>query len=204
MISRGYQIPHDLADALSRFVLQTPALKISGMADPKEEEGLFLRLTEGGALAEVLALLRLAEQGKLGATAKTGMPTASSRNTILECLSDGDFYPDEIANPPDQKDWQQVIGDIKPVGWVRLLQSAGYLDSGKAKSKLTPAGIKALAKPPAEIIAHLWKSWLSTNKFDEFNRIDEIKGQMSKGHMTAKPPRRQAIVDALTNCPASE
>ena len=204
LISRGYQIPHDLADALSRFVPQPPDLEISGMADPKEEEGLFLRHTEGDALAEVLALLRLAEQGKLGATAKTGMPTASGRNTILECLSDGDFYPDEIANPPDQKGWQQVIGDIKPVGWVRLLQSAGYLDSGKAKSKLTPAGIKALAKPPAEIIAHLWKSWLSTNKFDEFNRIDEIKGQMSKGHMTAKPPRRQAIVDALTNCPASE
>ena len=202
--TRRYEIASDLAEALCHFVPQPPALKVAKMADLPEEDGLLIRLTEGDALAEVTALLRLAEQGNLGATAKTGMPTAAGRKSILECLRGGDFFPPEIAHPPSPRTWQQIIGDIKPVGWVRLLQSAGYLDSGKPKSKLTAAGIKALAKTPADIVRHLWKAWLTKSKFDEFHRVDEIKGQNSKGHMTAKPPRRQAIVDALVECPPSE
>ncbi|MFT6863283.1 MAG: hypothetical protein ACJAVK_001844, partial [Akkermansiaceae bacterium] len=107
-------------------------------------------------------------------------------------------------NLPDKKQWQREIGLIKPVGWIRLLKNAGYPGASGPKSKLTPPGIKALAKPPAEIICELWKKWPTTNKFDEFNRIDEIKGQQSKGHMTAKPPRREAIADALSECPLNE
>lgn len=202
--ARVIQVPQDLAEALRSFVPEPAAVRISILDGPKEEDGLIVRSTEGDALAEIMALLRLAEQGNLSATAKTGMPTAAGRKCISECLSGGDFFPEEISSPPDRKSWQQVIGDIKPVGWIRLLQSAGYLDSGKSRSKLTPAGIKALTKPSAQIIRDLWKSWLTTKTFDEFNRIEVIKGQTSKGHMTAKPPRRQAVVDALSECPPGE
>lgn len=116
----------------------------------------------------------------------------------------GRFFPAHIANSPGREKWALDLGMIKPVGWVRLLQTAGYLAAGGGKSKLTPAGVKALAKPPAEVIAHLWKTWLKKSAFDEFNRVDVIKGQKSKNHMTAKQPRREAIADALTECPANE
>jgi hypothetical protein len=200
----GYQIPSDLAATLRKFVPRPADLEVVPIAAPIPADGLFVRLTEGDALAEVMALLRLAEQGHLGATAKTGMPTASGRREIYGCLSGGDFFPYEIAFPTKRESWQQLIGDIKPVGWIRFLQTANYLDSRKPKSKLTSAGIKALAKPPVEIIKHLWKTWLAKSTFDEFNRIEEIMGQKSKGHMTAKPPRREAIADALSECPPNE
>lgn len=199
-----YKIPGDLAENLRSFVSEPPPLEVATLPEPPSEEGLQIRSTEGDALAEIVALLRLAEQGKLSATAKTGMPTAAGRKAILECLGSGDFFPEEIANPPNLESWQQKIGDIKPVGWIRLMQSGGYLDSTKTKSKLTPAGIKALTKPAASVIEHLWKKWLNDKTFDEFNRIDVIKGQMAKGHMTARPPRRHTIADALSECPPNE
>ena len=200
----GYEMPSDLAEALRCFVPKPSALKITPIAKPQGEEGLFIRLTEQDALAEVVALLRLAEQGNLRATEKTAMPTAAGCTKILECLSTGDFFPPEVAHLPNKKKWQQEIGLIKPVGWVRLLKNAGYLGASGSRSKLTPSGIKTLAKPPAEIICELWKKWLKTNKFDEFNRVDEIKGQKSKGHMTTIPPRRNTIQRALMECPPNE
>jgi len=100
--------------------------------------------------------------------------------------------------------WEQEIGLIKAIGWLRLLHAGGYLSPGGTRSKLTPAGIKALAKSPHELIRHLWKKWLANTTYDEFNRIDEIKGQRSKGHMTAKPARRKVIAAALKECPVNE
>lgn len=197
--TRKLSLPDDLAAKLRDFVPKPPPLTIKATPEPRDEPGLTIRETEQDALRDVVTLLRLAEQKKLKATAKTGMPTAAAKKTVIDSLSGGDFFPPEVAYPPKRRKWDQEMGSIKPVGWVRLLQAGGYL-----KTDLTPAGLKALSKPTPDLIRHLWKKWLTNTSFDEFNRVDEIKGQKAKGHMTAKPPRRKVIVEALQECPPNE
>lgn len=197
-------IPDDLAGSLRAFVPRPDPLTVKSLPGQPDEAGMQVRSTEQEALRDVAALMRLAERGGLRATAKTGMPTAAGKKAILECLIGGDFFPPETAFPANRKSWQQEIGAIKLVGWVRLLQVGGYLTSGGTRSDLTQAGVKALSKARHESIRHLWNKWVANNEFDEFNRIEAVKGQKAKGHMTAKPPRREAIVRALCQCPVNE
>ena len=197
-------VPFDLAERLRGFVPKPPELEVPTLEAPVREDGLYLRETEHEALSEVMALLRLAEQGNLQISNKTGMVPAAGCRKIFECLSGGDFFPSEVAYLPDKRKYQQEIGPIKPIGWARLLQTGKYFTSTGARSKLTQSGIKALSLAPHEIIHHLWTKWLANTSYDEFNRIDEIKGQHKKGHMTAKPPRRHTIADALLDCPPNK
>jgi len=50
----------------------------------------------------------------------------------------------------------------------------------------------------------LWTKWLTTTIIDELSRVECVKGQTGKGKhgLTAVAPRRNAIADALTECPA--
>lgn len=194
-------VPSDLAAVVRLMIPEPDAVSVSGMEDLGEEDGVMVRETELEASNEVMALLRLADSGDLRMTNKTGMPTAGGKVKLLECLSNGDFYPSDVAFLKEKKSWQLEIGMIKPVGWGRLLDEGGLLGSAGTRSKLSAAGMKALSQPAHEVIRTLWKKWLTNNTFDEFNRIDEIKGQKSKGHMTAKPARRKVIAAALKQCP---
>jgi hypothetical protein len=86
-----------------------------------------------------------------------------------------------------------------------LLQAGGLVSRVSGRLALTPAGIKALSTTPADVLRGLWRKWLKTTLLDEFSRIDEIKGQQSKGRtMTAVAPRREAIDDALRACPVGQ
>jgi hypothetical protein len=85
-----------------------------------------------------------------------------------------------------------------------MLHTARLIGMAGTKSKPAPAGAKALAQPAHVAIRAIWDKWLDNRPHDEFNRIDPIKGQGSKGCMTAKQPRRDAIVEALTDCPVNQ
>jgi hypothetical protein len=197
-------VPGDLAAQLREFVPKPAELSVATLKAPVEEAGLLVRETEHESLADVMALLRLAEQGNLRISAKTGAVSAAGCRMILECLIGDDFYPLDVAYRADKRSYDQEIGAIKPIGWARLLQVGKYFSQTGSKSKLTAAGKRALKLTPEEVVKHLWSKWLVNNDYDEFNRIDDIKGQRIKRHMTAKPPRRDAIEDALIECPANE
>lgn len=202
-VSREYchTVPSDLAERLREFVLMPGDAEIKTLDEPGEEEGLTVRLTEYESLLDLKAMLHLAEQGNLKVSDKTGMPSATGSLEIHACLSGGDFYPQDVACAPKEWSHEQQIGHIKPVAWALLLQNAGWISHAGSKSKLSPAGIKALRQAPHDNIRALWNQWLPNSKNDEFNRVNDIKGQSTKKHMTAKPPRREAIVDALSECP---
>ena len=202
--SRERIVPSDLASRLREFVPKPEALSVSTLDAPVAETGLFVRETEHESLVDVMALLRLAESGKMRISAKTGNVSKAVCGAMLECLGNGDFFPGELAYREGKQSYEQEIGPIKPTAWARLLEVGRYVTQSGSRSKLTPAGIKALSRAPHEIIEHLWEKWLTNAKYDEFNRIDDIKGQRSKGHMTAKPPRRSAIVEALSDCPENQ
>jgi hypothetical protein len=202
--SGGRIIPSDLAEQLRRFVSEPSALRVPTLKAPLDEEGLAVRQTEHEALAEVFALLRLADKGNLGISPKTGQISPAVCRNITDCLIGGDFFPPDVAYRPNKMPYEQEIGPIKSIAWARLLKTANYFTLNGSKSKLTPSGIKALSQPPERAIRHLWNKWLTNTDYDEFRRIDAIKGQNRKGHMTAKPVRRDAILSALSECPSGK
>jgi hypothetical protein len=170
--------------------------------EPAAEADVTVRRTEFEALAELGALLRLAAMGKLGFSEKTGVPAKNSLAAIRESLIGGDWFPPEVAFIADAKPWDQEIGSIKPVGWTRLLHAAGLITMNGSKSAITAQGRKAMVNPPWEVIESIWRKWTTNKEYDEFNRIDIIKGQSVKGALTARVARRSALLEALGKCPA--
>ncbi|HEY2672095.1 MAG TPA: hypothetical protein VGJ07_17210, partial [Rugosimonospora sp.] len=72
--------------------MSEPATALIDRDRPEADE---LRLTERHALADVHAVLRLCDSGRLRCSDKTRRPAATSVVMIADTLSGGDFYPDE-------------------------------------------------------------------------------------------------------------
>ena len=195
-------VPLDIARALRAVTSRPEALTVPTLQETPNEKDLIIEEMEHQTIQLIPALLRLGEQGKLKISPKTGKVTDAVSKLVLRELQASDFYPEYIAFPNGAYD--QTIGYIKPIGWLRMLDVAGAISVTGSKSQLTPAGMKLLRKKSVDVVCTIWKKWLANSKFDEFNRIDEIDGQYRKGHMTAKPPRRKMIVEALKQCPVEE
>lgn len=195
-------VPCDLAARLRSLLPEPTDASVACIPEPAEEGEVMVRHTESEALAELGALLRLAAMGQLGFSEKTGIPAKSSLAAIRESLSGGDWFPPEAALIADPKPWDQEIGSIKPIGWTRMLHAAGLITMSGSKSALTVLGRKSLEKPAWEVIKTIWQKWIANKEYDEFNRIDIIKGQSVKGALTAKVARRSAMLEALGKCPA--
>ncbi len=185
-------------DELPATVIQKEYLYTSAGRREKYTEIPLTRCeTERMALHDVHAVLRLIEAGKVRVSDKTKQVTAASARAIANVLEGGDFYPlDEETDG-----WQTAPGPIRAFAWPLILQSAGLATPSGTKLQLTPAGKKALASPPQEVIRRAWDRWLKSTLLDEFNRVHAIKGQRSRRAVTAVAPRRQAIVKALAACP---
>ncbi len=175
---------------------------------PTQKPDLFLKTvriplqrrdTERDAAAEVLAVLRLIDLGKLPVSDKTLLPGSVALRELAPLLSQGDFYAPE-AKAPDGGD---TIGPVKAHAWPLLMQAGGLAELSGKKLALTKAGREALGKPPAQVLLGLWTRWLKTSKFDEFQRVNVIKGQTGKGkaHLAAASGRRGVILKALKHCP---
>lgn len=147
------------------------------------------RLTERDAQLNLRTMLELCATGKLRCSEKTSRPSAATIRTITENLANGDFYD---AEP------------IMAFAWPLILQAGGLAKLEGSKLQLTPKGRDALRKPSAEVLRLLWQRWLSHAVIDEFNRVEEIKGQRISNILTAAKPRRQIVGRALATCPPDE
>ncbi|MFH1006090.1 MAG: hypothetical protein V1800_01145 [Candidatus Latescibacterota bacterium] len=167
--------------------------------DFTEEVSVIRCETERMAGHDLHAVLRLIDAGKVRASEKTKRVSGAGATTISKLLQGGDFFPPEEEPNTHQTD----PGPMKAFAWPVILQSAGLANLSGTKLQLTPAGKKALTSPPHKVIRAAWKRWLKTTMLDEFNRIQEIKGQTGKGkrNMTAAAGRRETIVEALRVCP---
>ncbi|MDM5177987.1 hypothetical protein PO883_12375 [Massilia sp. DJPM01] len=157
------------------------------------------RNTSQDALYEVIAMLRMVDQKLITVSDKTRMPGTAALRAIEGKLASADFYdPMAACDASDQH-----IGAIRPVAWPLLLQASGLAELHGSKLGLTPTGIKALQAPPADVLRGIWKKWLTSTMFDEFNRVDAIKGQKAKGRLTPVAPRRASIGQFLQRCPTA-
>jgi hypothetical protein len=177
-----------------RMPRQKPNVKVSTQSIP-----LVRRDTERDALIEVGNLLRLVDSGKLAVSDKTALPGTATVREIAAVLAGGDYYPAEAAKTPKA----DAIGPLKAYAWPLILQAGGLAELRGKKLALTKAGLAALGKPASETLRTLWQRWLKNKQFDEFNRIDTIKGQQGKGKrsMTAASGRRAMIAGAFGQCP---
>lgn len=195
---RCYYVPADLQARLKAFVPAPVPLVLKSSETLADGEGLMMRLTEREALQEVVIMLRTIEQARIQVSEKTALPSIAALRFLTEKLAGGDFY----AWREKKNKWDQEIGPIKAFAWPMLLQAGGLAVRPEGRLALSPAGVKALSTPPAEVLRGLWRKWLRTTMFDEFSRIDAIKGQNSKGRvMSAVASRRAVIEEALRVCP---
>jgi hypothetical protein len=196
-----YSLPDDLRERLIAFVPEPEAVRLSTIETLPDEIGegrLTVRHTERDAMVDLSVLLRLTDQGKIQVSDKTSLPGAATLRLLTESLAGGDFYADK----PKQDQRGQEIGPIKAFSWALMLQAAGLAQRNGSKLALSTAGRKALASSQASVLGTIWNKWLKSSLFDEFSRVDVIKGQKSKGRvMTALAPRRAAINEILRRCP---
>ncbi len=191
-------LPSDLQTRLLEFVPPPPPLALASTATLTGYEGLTQRLTEREALLELSVMLRTLEHERVAVSEKTALPSTAALRLLSGKLPAGDFY----AWVEKQDKWDQQVGPIKAFAWPMLLQAGSLAVRNGSRLSLSPAGVKALTAPPADILRTLWQKWLKTTVLDEFSRIDTIKGQTSTGRvMTAVAPRRKAIEAALQQCP---
>lgn len=177
--------------------------------DQEYEVPLTVCVMEQAAQKDLLSVLRLIQSGKVAVSDKTALPSGVTVKAIAAVLFGGDFYDDQQRKTADDYRYRSPeddIGAIKAFAWTALLQVGNMAELSGKKLVLTKAGLKALQDPPAKNLQTLWRRWLKNTTFDEFRRIDEIKGQTGKGArgMTAVAGRREVIVAALRECPVGQ
>ncbi|WP_206952069.1 hypothetical protein [Trinickia acidisoli] len=196
-----YRLPFDLRERLRGFVREPLPVRLSPLATLPEKAGerrLTVRCNEHDAMIDLPVLLRLIEQGKIQVSDKTSLPNTATLRLLTDHLTDGDFD----VPPSEQGQRASEIGPIKAFSWPLLLKAAGLVQQNGNKLALSDAGRKALASVPANVLRAIWSKWLRFTLFDEFSRIDAIKGQKSKGRvMTAVAPRRSVVNEMLRICP---
>ncbi|OIN92803.1 MAG: hypothetical protein AUJ20_06370 [Comamonadaceae bacterium CG1_02_60_18] len=198
---RSLGIPTDLRQRLLEFVPKPASAQIQTVAEPEPVPGLVQRQTELDAAQELALVLRMLETERVTLGGKTGVASTASQRLLLAKLPAGDFYP--WVEPANK--WEQHIGPIKAFAWPLLLQAGGLAKCVGTRLTLTSAGIKAMSVAPAQTLRLLWNKWLGNHLLDEFSRVEAIKGQKSAGRvMSAADDRRDAIEQALQDCPVSQ
>ncbi len=195
---RRYLIPADLQARMKALVPAPAPLSLESSATLADHEGVMMRLTEREALQEVVVMLRSIEQARIQVSEKTALPSTAAMRFLTGKLVGGDFY----SWGEKKNKWDQEIGPIRAFAWPMLLQAGALAIRAGGHLALSPAGVKALSAPPADVLRGLWRKWLKTTMLDEFSRIEAIKGQNAKGRvMSAVAPRRAAIEEVLQACP---
>ena len=215
-------MPSDLKQNLKAFVPKPKATRLTEVKDTipdtflvcqqkywndqEYEVPLTICEMEQVAQKDLLSVLRLIQSGKVSVSDKTSLPSGATVKAIATILLGGDFYDDQQRKAEAQYTYtspEDDIGVIKAFAWTSLLQVGNMAELAGKNLVLTKAGLKAMQEPPAKTLQTLWKRWLKNTTFDEFRRIDEIKGQTGQGArgMTAVAGRREVIANALSECP---
>jgi len=166
-----------------------------------EKVPLTIHERERAAQREALSVLRLIDAAKVAVSATTRRASGATMDAITAILEGGDYYP-RVA--PKSEWYDENAGPIRAFAWPLLMQAGGLAQISGTRLQLTKAGRKALSEPAAGTIRTLWTKWLDTRILDELSRIECVKGQSGKGKhgLTSVSSRREAVADALAECPA--
>lgn len=211
---RSICLPDDFRAPLQAFVARPASNAIQTVATLPEscnEAALQLRSTEAEALTDLPLMLRLIDQGKISVSEKTSLPGSNVTRLLAEKLCGGDYYTEEeiakASKAAEAEDYLYAaeVGPIKGFSWPLLLQAAGLAQTQGKKLALSKTGLKALASPAPATLRTIWQKWVKSTLFDEFSRVDAVKGQKSAGRVMTAPATRRAVIEqALLQCPPGE
>jgi hypothetical protein len=104
------EIPTDLRRRLLALTPKPPSASLPSSPDlpaPGPDSGeLEVRMTEQAAAADLAAMLRLCEAGKLRCSDKTRRPTAATVQLVAESLADGEFYVGCCCRQAASRNWR--------------------------------------------------------------------------------------------------
>jgi hypothetical protein len=198
-------LPSDLLPLLAELVPPPDKYHAPGRADAPGEvigrNGRKVRPnlveTEQAGLHDLRAYLRLVAQGELGVSSASENLTLAGVKKILDNLLLGDFLP-----LPDSYRANQAI---RPTGLHIFAREAGLTTStGQAGLRLTKLGQQFYQTEAPELLLEAFESWSQKGSFDELSRVAGLKGLKSpQTRLTRPTTRREAIVEALSWCPAN-
>jgi len=197
-------LPQDLRPLLEPLVPPPERFKVQGLKNAPtvvlEEGGYTIPLiraeTERAGLHDLVAYLRLAEQGNINCSSTTGNTTVAGIKKILNVmLAADDFLP-----LPDKFRANQTI---RPFGLDTFAREAGLVKYTKRSGlHLTALGRQFYQSQEPALLLEAFESWTHADNFDELSRISALRGLNARGTRLTKPgKRREAIIEALSWCP---
>ena len=201
----GLSVPRDVLALLRDFVPQPPK---AHMRSHDEQPGLptktrfvgyepdlYVSETESIIFHDLAATLHLVQQGKIGVSAATRMPTLPAVRLLRQRLLIGDYFED---------DYERAEDAMRPVALLMLIQAAKWAAPASTnKLELTKRGqvLLSLQLGPQHI-REAWENWAKSDLLDEISRIRAIRGQQAKGTRLTKPAdRREKFAAALRDAP---
>ena len=159
---------------------------------------LTVRETERTAQRELLSVLRSGRRGQ----GRRERQDAACLAATVDAITASSKAATTTPRRPTASGHDENAGPIRAFAWPLLIQAGGLAQLSGSKLQLTKAGRKALSEPAAETLK-VWTKWVNTTILDELSRIDCVKGQTGKGKrgLTAVSSRRDAVADALAECP---
>ncbi len=212
----GFQMPDDLA-ARVRAILPRPAEPAIRPVDAlpplyspprryswqQKEADRKIQVYEGEktALPELRRVLQLVAANGVKIAEKSKRPTESGVKAISAALLSPDF---EVNLPKELRSkYYTPAGAIRAHAWAVLVQQCGWCKPRGEKLVLTAEGAKLLRSPDHDVFAMGFGRFLSDDRFDEFNRIDHIRGQSggAKRYMNCPSFRKEAICNSMACWP---
>ena len=144
-------------------------------------------------------MLRLVESGKIRVSDKTRRPVPGDRGGD-RAVARGRRLLSARRPVASIRTTRGADLTIRAFAWPCLLQAAGLVTLSGGKLGLSPAGRKALVRPAQEGIRAAWEKWVGTSLFDEFERIEAIKGKQA-ARLGAVADRRRAVSGVLARVP---
>jgi hypothetical protein len=214
-------VPEELRDRLTRL-LPKPAQDRVAVTDPdaipatvagfprSDDLPVCRRNMELAAHQDLYSVLRLVDQGGISVSEKTLVASAASMNRITAELYEGDFF--SAADEDEDDVYKDRLSPMRAYAWPLLLQTGELAKRSGGKLQLSGKGREVLQrKIPFEVaIAGLYRHWRENAKFDEFRRVNRIKGQARRGRggkgsqLTPPGERRGALEQHLKSVPAGE
>ncbi len=146
---------------------------------------------------DLMAYLRLVDEGQIKVKAASGQATAASIRRINENLLRGDFFP--LSGN------YRAAETIRPFGLDVFARQGGLVVRRSARLELSESGQRFYRAHRPDLLLAAFKRWVEEGAFDELERISGLRRQRSaKTHLNHPARRREAIVEALAWSPVGE
>ncbi len=183
---------------------EVPAVHIPGACgwhDSGDERPVRIHEGEKIAFQELRRILGLVQAGKLRVADKSKRPTDVSARVISKVLIIPDF---DLEPPEDDADFHgERGGAVRAHAWGVVVQQCGWARPRGGKLTLTKEGKGILGSATPDAFRAGIEKLMGDGGFDEFNRINHIRGQSGKAkrHMTDPSGRKAAIGASMRKWP---